>query len=158
MRRKEIDAFCVGNFLNGKYHIRKIMNYIMTGYLLILSAVDIRYKKVPLAVIFCPMLFAGIYCIIYGDVTDIILGLFPGVCLCLVSLGLPGSLGMGDALLGITYGMLYGWKRTCLWFMFGLLSAAVIGVCTYPRKNHRNKKELPLIPFLTIVHIGEFLV
>ena len=52
--------------------------------------------------------------------------------------------------------MIYGWEKTCVWLMNSFLLAAVVGMimgCTYKT----NKKELPFVPFMTVVHYGMFL-
>lgn len=132
------------------------MDYIITIYLIILSISDIRKKKIPLVAVLLPALAVILYSIVTGKFLNILLGIWPGLLLCGLALSLPGSLGIGDGLLGIVYGVLYGWKRTCLWILFGLILVAVYGVCMCI--HNKNQKEIPLIPFLTVVHMGALML
>ena len=69
---------------------------------------------------------------------------------------LPQSLGIGDGILSVMYGMIYGWKRTSIWLMNSFLVAAVIGMIISCMCKKR-RIELPFVPFLTAVHIGMYL-
>ena len=128
------------------------MDYIVLGYLFILSVMDMRSKKVPLIVVIFPLTAALVFGFCETGLWTVVLGAIPGSLLCVLSVCLPESLGLGDGLLGIVYGVLYGWRRTCMWFLFGLTLAAVFGVCRVIW--YRRTESMPLIPFLTIIHIG----
>lgn len=131
------------------------MDYIVLGYLFILSVMDIRSKKVPLIALIFPLAAAIVYGFCTTGFWNLVLGIMPGILLCVLSVCFPKSLGLGDGLLGIICGALYGWRRTCMWFLFGLTMAAAFGICRVIW--HRRTESMPLIPFLTIIHIGALL-
>lgn len=132
------------------------MNYIVGGFFSFLSIEDFRKKALPVRVLLIGGVAALIYCIKFLSIEAVVIGCLPGVLMVIVSKVLPKSLGMGDGILVIWYGMLYGWEKTCVWLMNSFLLAAVVGIiigCIC--KN--NKKELPFVPFMTVVHFGMFL-
>lgn len=129
------------------------MNYITGGFLAFLSIEDMRKKTLPVWV----LLIGGIGCLIYGvknlSVGVVFSGAFPGVLMIVVSRLMPQSIGIGDGVVTVLYGMLYGWEKTCVWLMNSFLLVAVVGIivnCACRRK----KAEIPFVPFLTAVHIG----
>ena len=136
------------------------MDYIMLGDLCILSILDVRSKKVPLVMLTVAMAAAILYGCKQGGFGYMILGVIPGILLCMVSICLPECLGLGDGLLGIVYGALYGWKQTCIWYLYGMFLAAVFGVCRNIcfGISIKRKETIPFIPMLTIVHIGGIFV
>ena len=132
------------------------MNYIAGGFLTFLSIEDIKKKALPVWM----LLLGGIGCLIYGTknfgVGAVLMGMLPGVFMITISKLLPQSLGIGDGILSVMYGMIYGWKRTSIWLMNSFLVAAVIGMIISCMCKKR-RIELPFVPFLTAVHIGMYL-
>ena len=129
------------------------MDYIAGGFLAFLSMVDFKKKEIPVWM----LLFGGIGVLIYSiknlSMGAVLIGCFPGTLMILVSKLLPESLGMGDGVLVVLYGMVYGWEKTCVWLMNSFFLAAVIGLiigCIYKR----HKMDIPFVPFMTIVHLG----
>ena len=134
----------------------KIMNYFVGGFLSFLSIEDLRKRALSVWMLLIGGIGALIYSIKFLSIEDVVIGCIPGVLMIMVSKLLPKSLGMGDGVLVICYGMIYGWEMTCVWLMNSFLLVAVVGmimgcIC----KN--NKKELPFVPFMTVVHFGMFL-
>ncbi len=125
------------------------MTYIITGYLWILSIIDIRKRKIPLAAATLPIVAAVIYGLLCREFTGIILGSLPGLWLFVISLLLPDSLGQGDGLVIVACGILLGWRFTCIWVLIAMLLAAVAGLIL--RVWKRYKGEIPFIPFLAVV-------
>ncbi len=129
------------------------MNYIAGVFLALLSMEDFKKKAIPVWM----LLIGGIGALAYSlknlSIGTVIVGCIPGALMILISKLLPKSLGIGDGILVVLYGMIYGWEKACVWLMNSFLLVAVIGLivgCIY--KSH--KMELPFVPFMTIVHLG----
>lgn len=131
------------------------MDYGIAVYLVGLSVLDIKKKKIPLIMMLILMVTIGIYSGLRTDIKDIIFGIIPGIVLCLIAVVLPQCMGIGDGLLVVICGTYLGWRDTCVWIMFSFLLAAVFGLCFLGRKKRRC--EIPFIPFLTLVYIGGLL-
>lgn len=129
------------------------MSFCVSGYLIVLSLEDIQKKKVSTWLLVTATIAGFAYALINQRGWSSLVDILPGVILCLMAIVLPDSLGIGDGLLGIIYGLVYGWLKTCLWLMFGFVLAAVAGVLMCIR-NKDKRVCIPFIPFLTIVHVG----
>lgn len=129
------------------------VSYIIGGYILGLSIVDIKQKKLPLWILASGCIVSGIYSVIYLGLLSTTTGAIPGIALLIISFLLPQSVGKGDGLLAVIYGFLYGWIRTCVWLMLGFWCAAVFGL--FCRFFSREKNlTIPFVPFLLLVHVG----
>jgi Flp pilus assembly protein protease CpaA len=129
------------------------MNYIAGGFLAVLGIEDFKKKTIPVWMLLIGGISALIYCIKNLSIEVVLAGCIPGMLMILISKLLPKSLGIGDGVLVILYGMVYGWEKTCVWLMNSFLLVSVIGLimgCIY--KTH--KLELPFVPFMTFVHLG----
>ena len=118
-----------------------------------LSVEDIRKRKVPFWGLAIAMAGGAVYGLYHAELSTLLLGIVPGLLLSALAVLQPQMLGIGDGLLAIVYGLVYGWERTCIWLMVGFLLTAVCGlfVCLFMR---RRQLRVPFIPFLTIVHVG----
>lgn len=129
------------------------MDLVVSVYLLELSIEDIRKKKLPLGILGIGFIGSVWYSFIYKGLSGTLIGIIPGVSLIILSLLLPQSIGIGDGILAVIYGVVYGWQRACLWLMCGFLLVAVLGI--YISLFRRGKGSmLPFVPFLTLVHVG----
>ena len=130
------------------------MSYVVGGCLAVLSIEDIRKQVLPVWVLVMLLLSSMVYGVgQHAGLLEIIFSAFPGILLVVEAVLIPKSIGIGDGILSVCYGLVYGWKRTCIWLMLGFLLAAVFGVVLklfYKRRHIR----IPFIPFLTIVHVG----
>ena len=130
------------------------MNYVVGGCLMVLSIEDIRKRLLPVWVLVILLLSSMVYGVRqHAGLFEIICSVFPGVWLVVAALLLPQSIGLGDGMLSVCYGLLYGWKRTCIWLMLGFFLTAVFGL-TLKLFYKRKHICIPFIPFLTIVHVG----
>lgn len=129
------------------------MDLVVGGYLLELSIEDVRKRKLPLWILIVGIMGSALYGLKYIGVFGMLAGILPGVILLIISALLPHSIGTGDGILTVIYGAVYGWKRACIWLMFGFFGAAVFGLfyCLCQREKHM---KLPLVPFLTLIHVG----
>ena len=130
------------------------MNYIVGGCLAVLSIEDIQKQKVPVWALVI-LLFSSI---LYGalqqvSIIEAVLGTILGILMVVLALLLPQILGIGDGVLSVCYGLLYGWRRTCIWLMLSFLLAAVFGLLLklFTKRRHIS---IPFIPFLFLVHMG----
>lgn len=125
----------------------------MGGYLIGLSVEDVRKQKIPFWILAVAMAGSVVYGLHHVGLSALLLGAVPGLLLSGLAVLQPQMLGIGDGLLAIIYGMVYGWQRTCIWLMVGFLLTAVSGlfVCLFKR---RKQLRIPFIPFLTVVHVG----
>lgn len=132
------------------------MDYMVGAYLAGLGIVDMRTKRLPLWIVAVGCIGSGIYCVAVSGLAVFILGALPGIVLLIISLFAPMCLGAGDGLIAVIYGLLYGWRRTCIWLMIGFWIAALFGVVMRMIQK-RQKISIPFIPFLAIVHVGMLL-
>lgn len=129
------------------------MDYIVCGYLCLLSIVDIKYKKLPLWSLMLGVLGSMIYSVETFGIATMFFLMLPGIFLSIVAIVLPQSIGIGDGIIAVMYGMVYGWRKLSIWLMLAFCLAAITGVC-YQLFLHKRKIILPFVPFLGVVHIG----
>lgn len=129
------------------------MDRVVTIVLLYLGIKDIRERELSLRGLFGVLLLGVLVDLKTAQWKLLVLGSLPGLVLCLLSFLFPQEIGLGDGILAIGYGLAYGWKRTCIWLMIGLMLAAVFGSIYYMIRRKRHI-ELPFVPFLFITHIG----
>lgn len=114
---------------------------------------DFKERELSLSILL-GMIFLGIIFGLYmTEWRAVALGSIPGLLLCMLALLLPESIGTGDGLVAISYGLLYGWKRTCIWLMISFCLLAVSGSIYY-FKERRKDIQIAFIPFLFVVHVG----
>lgn len=129
------------------------MSYAIGGYLLWLCVEDIRKKQLSLWILLIGCVGSALYCVLYREFIWIIMGILPGAVLLLVSFLIPGSIGSGDGILAITYGMVFGWRQVSIWLIVSFLLAAVFGVI-WKSIERRKYAMIPFVPFLTLTHMG----
>ena len=129
------------------------MDLVFSGYLLGLSIEDIRKRKLSVWILGIGFAGSVLYGFVHNGLFEVLTGIIPGVFLFILSILLPHSVGLGDGILTIIYGVVYGWKQVCFWLICGFLLAAVFGVyISLFRKG--MCRMIPLVPFLTLVHVG----
>ena len=129
------------------------MDWIIGGYLLELSIEDIRKRKLSLWFLIMGILGSILYGFGYRDLLYVVTGIIPGAILLIFSVLMPKGIGIGDGILAIIYGIVYGWMRTCVWLIAGFLMAAVFGVFCYLFQRAKSML-IPLVPFLMLAHVG----
>lgn len=126
---------------------------LMSAYLIILSLQDIGQKKVSLWLLILAIVGGSSYALIFQRGWNIFLDILPGAVLCLIAFFIPKSLGMGDGMVGLIYGLVYGWLDTCMCLSLAFtLAAAAGGIMCVGRSAKRIR--IPFIPFFTIIHVG----
>ena len=121
--------------------------------LVLLAIEDIRTRKVSLWFLLIALLLSAIYGLRQHSYLQCLLGLLPGIGLVLLAWLQKETIGIGDGLIAMSYGMLYGWKHTCLWLLFSFLLVAVVGVF-WKVVSKKRKIQMPFIPFMAVVHMG----
>ena len=130
-----------------------MVSFFVMGCLIALSLEDIRKKRVSVWLLAVAIIAGFVYALIKQRGWSILADVMPGLILCLIAIAFPDLLGVGDGLIGIAYGLVYGWLKTCLWLMFVFTLAAVTGMLICIRSKGKRIR-IPFIPFLTIVHVG----
>ena len=130
-------------------------------YLIILSVLDIREKKVPVIPLAGGMLFAlavgmteategGMKCMEIAG--GMILGILPGGFM----LGMAyfsGKAGYGDGVLLIIMGILNGYLAGIILLCMSLFILSAFSVCLLILRKADRHTSIPYIPFLTIAYI-----
>lgn len=129
-----------------------MIDYVVCGYLILIGISDIKYKKIPLC-----LLLIGLFCgLIYGvscfGICDTCLALIPGVILSVFAWLFPQSLGIGDGMVAMLYGMVYGWQKVCICLLFAFCITAVTGVFA-AIVCRKRQLVLPFIPFFGLIHM-----
>ena len=128
-------------------------NILMFGYLVCLSVQDIYQKKISLWLLLLAIVSGVGYAFIQQRGWGIFLDVLPGGILCLIALAAPKTVGIGDGLVGIIYGLFYGGLSTCICFMMTFILVAVVGVIWCIGKRGK-KLQIPFLPFLTVIYVG----
>ena len=81
------------------------------------------------------------------------MGIAPGIVAAALATIYPKLLGIGDAILAIAYGSIYGWRQTSIWLMYSFWMVAIIGICVKLIVRRRHI-EIPFVPFMTVAHLG----
>lgn len=130
-----------------------MISYVMSGYLIGLSVQDVLKKQLSLWILILGGIGSAVYGVLCMGLPKAAVAMIPGVILIGLSLLMPRSIGIGDGMLSVIYGLVFGWRRTCIWLMLGFLLAAVFGVlsCFFRKEKH---VAIPFVPFLAAVHVG----
>jgi len=134
--------------------MNEIIGWMMGIYLLILGGFDLKYKKVPLALLVAGgVLIVGwkLYdCVIGGSSFEQMLaGMTPGVGLLFVAWG-SRQMGWADGIVLMQLGMIWGLWSALLLFFCSLLLLAVVSIPFMMLKKVGYRTAMPYFPFLTI--------
>ena len=128
-------------------------NVLLSGYLMVLSFQDIKQKKVSLWLLLAAMIGGVCYVIVQQRGWRILGDVLPGILLCMMTFLAPKALGIGDGIVGVIYGLFYGWRRTCICLMLAFGLTVIVGVILCIGKSGK-RIQIPFIPFLMAVHVG----
>lgn len=129
---------------------------VIAVYLLILSVIDIRWKKVSVRSLLI-LLAIAVLCQVLcskGELGMMVAGGLCGGVFLFLSWFTQESFGYGDSILILILGILSGgWNL--LWILFAaFLIASVYGGIMIARKKYTRKISFPFIPFLTVAYLG----
>ncbi|WP_029231479.1 prepilin peptidase [Butyrivibrio sp. VCB2006] len=136
---------------------------------LLLSAAftDLKRKEIPMLLIVLQALtavVAMVSVIVQGNMWPYgLLSLIPGVVMIVISFATRGELGVGDGLILLCMGPVYGMETTCLGLFISLLLSCLFSIGILVLGKGNRKTRLPFVPFLTmgmgvIVLCGSFRV
>lgn len=125
-------------------------------YMIILSVMDIKWKKVHFLFLISGGLFAiaGCFC---GRETQWILlaaGGAAGILFMIISRATGESLGYGDSILIIIMGTFIGLWNLLVLLMSAFSMAAVFSAVMLLMNRFNRKSSFPFIPFLTAAYMG----
>lgn len=137
-----------------------ICKAVFSLYLIVLSVMDIKWKK-----IYVPVLMSGIMILIWGRISmnqiSVISSFFGGAAgalFIIISMATKESFGYGDSILITISGFFLGFWNI-LYVLFGAFSiAAVFSIFLLVYKKFSKKTSFPFIPFFTAAYIGGMLV
>lgn len=129
-------------------------------YLVVLSVMDIRWKKIHLLFLLAGFLFvpAGSLC---GRNTSWILfaaGGAAGLLFLLLSRITRESLGYGDSILILTAGCFIGFWNLMYMLVAAFSMSAIFSVIMMSAGKFSRKSSFPFVPFLTAAYIGGMLI
>jgi leader peptidase (prepilin peptidase)/N-methyltransferase len=143
------------------YYIYGFTNYfisleITTWFLLLISIYDIKYKQVPMDVVMLTVLLGVVLLYFNPNVTLIesLVGVGIGGVLVLVSYFTKGAIGMGDAFVIGTIGILLGYKIALAVLLYTLVLCGLIGIFLMTFKKANRKTKIPMVPFMFIALLG----
>lgn len=127
---------------------------ILTGIVLIILGIeDLRTQKLPLRLLLALLLVACIYGVCNIPISQCFLGALPGLFLLLLAFLQTEIIGVGDGLISVAYGMVFGWRDTCIWLMYSFFLVAIVGIFLKVFQKKRVVR-LPFVPFMALVHVG----
>ena len=118
-----------------------------------LSVLDIRYKKVPVWLLLVGgMVTAGVEicaCVVgENNLMNFFAGMIPGMILLLMAIGTQKA-GWADGIVLMLLGSVLGFRQCVLATMFSLVLISVLSVILLILKKADKKTTVPYIPFLT---------
>lgn len=128
-------------------------NILLSGYLMVLSFQDIKQKKVSLWLLVATIIGGVCYAFVQQRGWSIWGDVLPGILLCTLAFLVPRALGIGDGMVGVIYGLFYGWRTTCICLMLAFNLTVIVGVLLCIGKSGK-RVQVPFIPFLMAVHVG----
>lgn len=133
----------------------EISQIICLGILIIISAIDIKYREIPVGILLAVNVGALVYqCLCHGeDVVLIAGGMAVGAAFLFISRVTGESVGYGDSLGIVGLGIYVG-----LWKLIEILTGAffMLALCAVPvlvRRKMSRKCALPFYPFLAASYI-----
>lgn len=134
----------------------KMKDVLLSGYLAVLSFQDIKQKKVSLWLLLAGVIGGVCYAIVQQRGFRVLGDILPGTLMCMMILLAPKALGIGDGIVGVIYGLFYGWRSTCVCLMLAFGLTVIVGVTLCIGRSGR-RIQIPFIPFLMAVHVGMYL-
>ena len=130
-------------------------NILLSGYLMVLSFQDIKQKKVSLWLLVVSIIGGVCYAFVQQRGWSVWGDVLPGILLCTLAFLVPKVLGIGDGMVGVIYGLFYGWRCTCICLMLAFGLTVIVGVILCIGRSGR-RIQIPFIPFLMVVHVGMY--
>lgn len=121
---------------------------ITAVWLLVISIIDVRKRRVPVWTLAIGGILVLIKCICRnGEYLDVISGMLPGVFLLLTAF-VSQKAGYGDGVALLILGMISGAGKSLMIFGFSLFLAAVFSVVMLVLGKAGRNTAIPFLPFL----------
>ncbi len=122
---------------------------IVLGSLLVLSAMDLRRKQIPLM----PVLLLGVAAVIFRLCSgvawiEVVAGTIPGLILIVLAFCTRESIGYGDGAVLCALGLFCGSKKSIAVLGMALVLASILAIMLLVMKKVGRKTELPFLPCL----------
>ncbi len=130
-----------------------IVLMLLASLLIVISFIDLRYKKIPNVITYPGMIIALLIALIFNRISFIssLLGLIiPGGSILLIALIFKKGLGMGDVKLLAMIGAFIGWQYTLLGLFFGSLIGLIISVILIIYDKIGRNTQIPFGPYISL--------
>ena len=122
---------------------------VMLACLAVLAGIDLKIREIPVV----PVVVLGIGFAVYrlwngADVLELVLGVVPGVLLLVLAVCSGESIGVGDGLVLLVFGIFCGVAQAVAVLGMALLLAAVLAMLLMVFRRAGRKTELPFLPCL----------
>lgn len=134
----------------------QVFRIIFAGYMVCLSVMDIRQRKLPVRILIAGAVFPAAACFTQREIpaTFIAAGCAVGIVFVLISRWTRESFGYGDSILIMIMGAFLGFWNILSLLMAAFLMAAVYSVILMVKYHFNRKYSFPFVPFLTAAYIG----
>lgn len=134
----------------------QVFRIIFAAYMIILAVMDIKWRKLSLAVLLSGFILVAAGFVCDRDVHAFLLaaGSGVGIIFLIISRVTEESFGYGDSILILIMGGFMGFWNILSALVMAFSMAAVFSVFMLARKKFRRKSSFPFVPFLTAAYIG----
>ncbi|GMQ58496.1 hypothetical protein AN1V17_28910 [Vallitalea sediminicola] len=138
------------------YNYYQLTNYfiameLITWFLIITTISDCKDKQIPMDVVMITLILGMISMLFNPNVIWIhsLIGFFGiGGIIALISVITKGAIGMGDALVIGTIGLILGYKMAVAVLLYSLVFSGLIGLGLMAFGRVNRKTKLPMVPFM----------
>lgn len=137
-----------------------IFQFLFLLYLLVLSWMDIRSRKLSLWLLLAGVPVSVISGIFAADIPAVILtaGGTVGILFLIISRSTGEAFGYGDSILILVMGSFLGFWNILSVLTAAFLLAAVFSAVMMAAKGFTRKSAFPFVPFLTAAYLGGILI
>jgi len=120
--------------------------------LLVLSVIDIIYKRIPLLMIGGVIILALVSAVVANPMDWVLIaaGVAVGLVFVLVSKVTKEKIGYGDSLLFLALGILLGFWEVMMVIMIAFLGSACFAILMVCCKKKNKNTSFPFVPFIAI--------
>ena len=131
-----------------------IVQIFLMILLVITAVIDIKKREIPAALIALGASLATAY-VVYSFVNEagcakVVPALLPGAAMLLISLVTRGEVGLGDGLMLLFIGPVFGLEQTVAGLLIALFISSIFSIVVLALKKGNRKTKLAFIPFLTL--------
>lgn len=145
--------FC--EVINNEEVISLIFKVLALAIMLVAAALDIREKKIPLSIPAIQMTLSLLYFLYLwnkkmDDPRGLVLSLIPGALLLAISYLTKQGVGLGDGLMVLSLGPLFGIADMVLVATIAFTLSAIVGSVLLILRKAGRKSVMAFMPFLTV--------